>query len=122
MTWTLKLERQREWPAKTFVDDLAFRDPTLAVMRRLPQIERVRTLPDRSTLYEVDWEAVDAWLRALIADEVNLGLIDQLMPVEAERAKTALLGFFGSAAADPPRNTPPTTSSLPRASGTTRIE
>lgn len=122
MSWTLKLDSKREWPAKTFVEEIAFRDPTLAVMRRLPQIEMVRTLPDQSSVYSIVWDAVDAWLRALIADEINLGLVDMLSPAEAERAKNAILGFFTSAAAVTPRSAPPTTSSSPPASATTRIE
>jgi hypothetical protein len=122
MSWTLKLDHRREWPAKVFVDEIAFKDPTLHLMRQLPEIERVRYQPDRSRLYETDWQAVADWLKALIESEVNAGLIDGLTPAEAERAKGALLGFFTSPVAEAPPKPPPTTSSSAPASPVTRIE
>lgn len=122
MSWKLKLDRQREWPAKTFVDEIAFKDPTLHLMRQLPEIERVRYQPDRSRLYETDWSAVSDWLKALLESEVNAGLVDMLTPAEAERAKEALLGFFTSPAAEKPPSASPTTSASGPASPMTRIE
>ena len=122
MSWTLKLDRPREWPAKTFVDAIGFKDPTLLLLRQLPEIERVRYLPDKSSLYETNWQAVSDWLKALAESDVNAGLVDMLTPAEAERAKVALLGFFTSPAAEKPPSAPPTTSSSGPASPTTRIE
>lgn len=122
MTWTLKLDRRREWPAQTFVDELTFKDPTLHLLRQLPEIERVRTLPDRSSVYETNWQAVSDWLKALAEPELNSGLVDMLSPAEAERARVALLGFFTSPAASPAPKTPPTTSASEPGSAKTRIE
>lgn len=123
MTWTLKLDKPRQWPTlKQTLDSIEFKDPSLFIMRRLKPIEVVRTFPDRSHVYEIDWTAVDGWLRELIAEEVNLGLIDMLSPAEAERAKDLLLGFFTSAAAAKPLSAPPTTSSSAPSSAATRIE
>jgi len=122
MSWKLKLDRQREWPANTTVTELDLKDPTLALMRRLPEIEIVRYQPDRSRLYETNWQAVSEWLKALVESEVNAGLVDMLTPAEAERAKEALLGFFTSPAAAEPPKPPPTTSSSELGSAKTRIE
>ncbi|CAD5275046.1 hypothetical protein BOSE62_130666 [Bosea sp. 62] len=122
MGWTLKLDRQREWPAKTFVDEIGFKDPTLFLLRQLPEIERIRNLPDRSSLYETNWQAVYDWLKALVEVEANSGLVDMLTPAEAERAKAALLGFFTSPAAETAPAPPPTTSSSAPESAKTRIE
>lgn len=122
MSWKLKLDRPREWPAKTFVTELDLKDPTLALMRRLPEIEIVRTLVDKSTVYETNWLAVSDWLKALVEIEANTGLVDMLSPAESERAKRALLGFFTSPAAEEPPKPPLTTSSSEPASRQTRIE
>ena len=122
MSWKLKLDRQREWPAKTFVDEIGFKDPTLFLLRQLPEIERIRTLPDRSSLYETNWQAVADWLKALVEVEAHAGLVDMLTPAEAERAKAAILGFFTSPAAETQPKPPPTTSSSEPASAKTRIE
>lgn len=122
MGWKLKLDRRREWPANTFVEEIGLKDPTLALMRQLPEIEIVRYLPDKSTVYETNWQAVSEWLKALVETEVNAGLVDMLSPAEGERAKKALLGFFTSPAAETPPNAPPTTSSSLPGSGQTRIE
>lgn len=120
--WTLALDKQREWPAGTFVTELEFRDPTLRDMRALPEIELAKSFADGSTQYGVDWSAVDSWLRRLIRDDVKASLIDQLSPAEAERAKAALLGFFGVAEDEKPRSAPPTTSASERSSAQTRID
>jgi hypothetical protein len=120
--WTLALDKQREWPAGTIVTELEFREPTLRILRSLPTIEVVRTFPDKTSTYEIDWAAVDAWLKALIKDELRAGVIDQLTLAEAERAKVALLDFFGGAAAAKPRSAPPTTSASEPASAQTRID
>ena len=122
MSWKLKLDRPREWPANTTVTELDLKDPTLALMRQLPEIEIVRTLPDRSTVYETSWMGVSDWLKALVESEVNAGLVDMLSPAESERAKKALLGFFTSPAAAEPPKPPPTTSSSEPGSAKTRIE
>lgn len=122
MSWTLTLDREREWPAKRMVAEIEFRDPTLRIMRTLPEIELIRTYPDKTSTYGVDWAAVDAWLKALVKEDVDSSLIDQLSPAEAERAKAKLLGFFGSAAAATPRKEPPTTSGSEPASVQTRID
>lgn len=121
MGWLLKLDREREWPAGTMVSELSFRDSTLRDMRALPEIETVRTTGG-TTHYGTDWDAVGLWLEALIVDETNRRLVNQLTPAEAERAKVHLLGFFGSAAAAPPLKTPPTTSASEPPSGTIRID
>lgn len=122
MSWILKLDRQREWPAKVLIDEIALKDPTLFLMRRLPEVEIVRTLPDRSTVYETNWQAVSDWLKALVEVEANSGLIDMLSPAEAERAKVALVGFFTSPAAGTTPKPPPTTSSSELESAKIRIE
>ncbi|MFC5505155.1 hypothetical protein [Bosea massiliensis] len=120
--WTLALDKQREWPAGTFVTSIDFRDPTLRDMRALPEIETARYLKDGSASYGIDWDAVDSWLRRLLKDEIKLGLIDQLSPAEAERAKVTLLGFFGTAEVEKPRSAPPTTSASEPSSAQTRID
>lgn len=122
MTWSLGLDKPREWPAGRSVDAIALRDPTLRVMRTLPDIETARSFPDGSSSYGVDWAAVEAWLKALVSDPVDAGLIEQLSPAEAERAKAALLGFFGTAAAETPRSAPPTISDSAPVSTATRID
>ncbi len=120
--WTLALDKRREWPAGTFAIEIEFREPTLRDMRALPEIEMAKSFADGSTQYGVDWSAVDAWLRRLIRDDVKAGLIDQLSPAEAERAKAALLGFFGVAEVEKPRSVPPTTSASEPASAQTQID
>jgi phosphopantetheinyl transferase (holo-ACP synthase) len=122
MSWKLTLDKEREWPAKRMVGSIEFREPTLRIMRTLPEIELIRTFPDRSSSYAVDWAAVEAWLKALVTDEVDSGLIDQLSPAEAERAKVVLLGFFNTAAAATPRSEPQTISASEPASAQTRID
>lgn len=122
MAWSLPLDKEREWPAKHMVGELSFRDPTLRDMRALPEIEEVRTYPDRSSVYAVKWDAVDAWLSELVRPEEHRGLIGQLTPAEATRAKDRLLGFFAPAAAATPRSAPPTTSDSEPASDRIRIE
>lgn len=122
MSWKLKLDRQREWPAKTMVGEIAFRDPTLHLMEKLPEIEIVRYLPDKSTIYETNWRAVREWLHALVEEEHNAGLLSGLTPAESERAKKAILGFFTSPADEKEPGTLPTTSSSEQASAGTRIE
>lgn len=120
--WTLALDKQREWPAGVFVNEIEFREPTLRDMRALPEIEMARSFADGSSQYGVDWSAVDAWLRRLLRDEVKSGLIDQLSPAEAERAKATLLGFFGVAEGEKPRSAPPTTSASEPGSAQTQID
>ena len=120
--WTLALDKKREWPAGTFVTEIEFREPTLRILRGLPTIEVVRSFPDKTSTYEIDWAAVEAWLKALINNEVHSALIDQLSPAEAERANVALLGFFSSAEGEKPRSALPTTSASEPASAQTRIE
>lgn len=122
MSWSLALDKEREWPAKRMVKAIDFRDPTLRDMRSLPEIETARSFKDGSASYGIDWDAVDSWLRRLLIDELNLGLIDQLAPAEAERAKVTLLGFFGTAGAEKPRSEPQTTSASEPASAQTRID
>ncbi|WP_420104152.1 hypothetical protein [Bosea sp. (in: a-proteobacteria)] len=122
MAWSLKLDREREWPAGTMIGEIGFRDPTLRIMRGLPAIEEVRTYPDKSTTYEIRWDAVDAWLLALVAKPEDAALIAQLSPSEAERAKETLVGFFTSGAGASGKKTPPTTSASAPASEPTRID
>lgn len=122
MSWSLSLDKPREWPAGRHVEALDFRSPTLRDMRSLPEIEIVRRHPDGSTSYGVDWAAVEEWLKQLVTDKLNSTLIEQLSPAEAERAKAALLGFFTPAEAEKPRSAPPTTSASAPASAKTRIE
>ena len=80
------------------------------------------SFPDKTSTYEIDWGAVEAWLKALVKNDVQSALIDQLSPAEAERAKVALLGFFSSAEGEKPRSAPPTTSASEPASAQTRID
>lgn len=122
MSWSLKLDKPREWPAGRSVDAIGFRSPTLRDMRGLPEIEVIRRHPDGATTYGVDWAAVDDWLKLLATDKLDIGLIEQLSPAEAERAKAALLGFFGPAEAEKPRSAPRTTSASAPASAATQID
>ena len=121
MGWTLTLDREREWPAGSKVAALSFRDPTLRDMRALPEIETIRSVGG-ATNYGIDWDAVSRWLEALVSDEANRPLVNQLSPAEAQRAKDQVLGFFGSAVAAPPSKTPPTISGSEPSSGGIRID
>lgn len=122
MAWSLKLDREREWPAGRKVDEIALRDPTLRDMRVLPEIEKAETLPGGISRYGIDWDAVTRWLQHLVTDETDRALIEMLSPAEAERAKVALIGFFAPAAASAPSKTPPTTSASEPESDRIRIE
>lgn len=122
MGWTLRLDREREWPAGRKVSEIALRDPTLRDMRSLPEIEKAETLPGGVSRYGIDWDALARWLQHLVADDVDRGLVEMLSPAEAERAKTALIGFFAPAAAATPSRTPPTTSASEPDSDRIRIE
>ena len=121
MGWSLKLDREREWPAGTRISELSFRDPTLRDMRGLPEIEVLRER-GAERVYGIDWDAVSRWLETLVADEANRSLVNQLSPAEAQRAKDQVLGFFGSAVAAPPLNPPPTTSVSEQPSRVMRID
>lgn len=121
MGWSLKLDREREWPAGTKVVSLVFRDPTLRDMRALPEIETVRTF-EGVTSYGIDWDALARWLELLCVEEAYRPLINQLSPAESQRAKDDVLGFFGSAVAAPPLKTPPTTSASEPSSDRIRID
>lgn len=122
MTWSLPLDKEREWPAGRKVTVLEFRDPTLRDMRALPEIEEVRTFPDGSSVYALKWDAVDAWLTALVKPDENAGLIGQLSPAEATRGKDSLIGFFTSAGGGTSKSAPLTTSASEPDSGRIRID